>query len=619
MNKTNFPKLFIILSAMMFAGILSAQVTIGSSGAPQVFSILELVSNNTRGLRLPQLSADQREALNLGSLTGDQAVKAQGLQIFNTTTHCVETWNGVKWISQCSSGLFVNYVLNGGTNNAGNPAFFEDSDDNLPFTLYEPTKSLSEFKGWYTEPIFTNPMTTILSGTTGSITLYAKWEELIATVPPEQGGGTATAWVSDKYRGAFWRDNQTGERVIAGIGIEGQPWTAVVYDATGSGIWLTLAPGRKDNPTLYTDAPDDAELYQLAAGVTSLSGTGDIVFRIGATGTNPNPESSDYKYPDNSNGKAPRYAKVVVHVNNSYYRDTIFCRQGEAADYVFRPTDAMNGGTHTVSNKRDLAVKFSPYNLTDSLLPYAPVTPVDVNYAVISHKTAINGGVFVDYPTKPGAFWQWGTDLTRVNYADYIRRAYHPSLPAGSVTEWNNDDNYDIANQTWDEFTGDYRLETCPSGWRRPTVGDTTTIHDTQFASESELMQSLFYRTFDGSYQNGNLENNRYTGYYADGYFDRRPMDSRARVSGANKDVAYCGLVCTNPWSGASLFLPYGGNRYLGTGMHENSLSNSSGSYWTRSAYNNQNAWSLKIDRDGRGMHVHYYRSTGMNVRCVRE
>jgi formylglycine-generating enzyme required for sulfatase activity len=76
---------------------LSAQVTIGADNAPQPFSVLELISNNTRGLRLPQLTTTQRDAL---SFTGHEA-DALGLTIFNTTTLCVETWNGTTWIQAC--------------------------------------------------------------------------------------------------------------------------------------------------------------------------------------------------------------------------------------------------------------------------------------------------------------------------------------------------------------------------------------------------------------------------------------------------------------------------------------------------------------------------------------
>jgi hypothetical protein len=79
-----------------------AQVTIGDLKNPEPFSILELVSgsgsnNGNRGLRLPQLTTVEREAM---VFTGYET-EALGLQIFNRSTRCVETWNGTKWIQSC--------------------------------------------------------------------------------------------------------------------------------------------------------------------------------------------------------------------------------------------------------------------------------------------------------------------------------------------------------------------------------------------------------------------------------------------------------------------------------------------------------------------------------------
>ncbi|MDR1371588.1 MAG: fibrobacter succinogenes major paralogous domain-containing protein [Dysgonamonadaceae bacterium] len=85
---------------MLNASCAIAQVTIGSLDDPQSFSILELEGNGTRGLRLPQLDNDQREALQ--ETFGEKATTdAMGLQIFNISTGCVETWNGAEWIQQC--------------------------------------------------------------------------------------------------------------------------------------------------------------------------------------------------------------------------------------------------------------------------------------------------------------------------------------------------------------------------------------------------------------------------------------------------------------------------------------------------------------------------------------
>jgi len=85
---------------------LNAQVTMGSDKTPENFSVLELVSNQHNGLRLPQMTTAQREAMTNADFKA--STESWGLQIFNTTTHCVETWNGTVWISAC--GFVPNVV-----------------------------------------------------------------------------------------------------------------------------------------------------------------------------------------------------------------------------------------------------------------------------------------------------------------------------------------------------------------------------------------------------------------------------------------------------------------------------------------------------------------------------
>jgi hypothetical protein len=87
---------------MLSAMGASAQVTVGSLDDPQDFSILELISNSG-GLRLPQMTTAQRETMQETSEFKSKATAdAMGLQIFNLDTKCVETWNGVEWISKCA-------------------------------------------------------------------------------------------------------------------------------------------------------------------------------------------------------------------------------------------------------------------------------------------------------------------------------------------------------------------------------------------------------------------------------------------------------------------------------------------------------------------------------------
>ena len=103
-NKNIFAAILIMIAAFL-ASPLKAQVTIGTNTPPQSFSLLELISAN-RGMRLPQLNDQQRDALEASA--DFQAMKTKetkGLTIFNTSTNCWETWNGSQWIDLCKLPL----------------------------------------------------------------------------------------------------------------------------------------------------------------------------------------------------------------------------------------------------------------------------------------------------------------------------------------------------------------------------------------------------------------------------------------------------------------------------------------------------------------------------------
>jgi len=83
--------------------LLDAQVTVGGLKVPENFSVLELISNQSNGMRLPQiLTTADRDAI---SKTHGSNPEMMGLQIFNMETKCVETWNGEAWIANCAPAL----------------------------------------------------------------------------------------------------------------------------------------------------------------------------------------------------------------------------------------------------------------------------------------------------------------------------------------------------------------------------------------------------------------------------------------------------------------------------------------------------------------------------------
>ena len=72
----------------------------------------------------------------------------------------------------------ITYNLDSGTNNANNPATYNITSSTI--TLQDPNKANYKFMGWYDNAQFTgSAITTIPNGSTGNITLYAKWEAFV--------------------------------------------------------------------------------------------------------------------------------------------------------------------------------------------------------------------------------------------------------------------------------------------------------------------------------------------------------------------------------------------------------------------------------------------------------
>lgn len=69
----------------------------------------------------------------------------------------------------------ITYQLNGGKNNSKNPSYYYVTTSTI--TLKKPTKSGYTFAGWYSDKKCTKKVTKITKGSTGGITLYAKWKK----------------------------------------------------------------------------------------------------------------------------------------------------------------------------------------------------------------------------------------------------------------------------------------------------------------------------------------------------------------------------------------------------------------------------------------------------------
>ena len=84
----------------------------------------------------------------------------------------------------------ITYKLNSGKNNANNPASYYVTTATI--TLKNPTRTGYTFAGWYKESTFKTKVTKIVSGSTGKVTLYAKWTPKKYNIKFNANGGTGT-------------------------------------------------------------------------------------------------------------------------------------------------------------------------------------------------------------------------------------------------------------------------------------------------------------------------------------------------------------------------------------------------------------------------------------------
>lgn len=84
------------------------------------------------------------------------------------------TKRSVKLYAKWSPKTYkITYNTNGGTNNKLSAKTYNCA---VTVKLFSPTKKNYVFKGWYTDSKLTKKITKISKGTTGNITLYAKWQ-----------------------------------------------------------------------------------------------------------------------------------------------------------------------------------------------------------------------------------------------------------------------------------------------------------------------------------------------------------------------------------------------------------------------------------------------------------
>lgn len=393
------------------------------------------------------------------------------------------------------------------------------------------------------------------------------------------------------YVGTFHRWNQTGERLIRmdasgsfdEVGARGTVWWQAAVVAGNEFIVLDTEPTRDSGITIFSpdgtvnafgDTPCDEPTWQTDAEIETngqltskrrlvRGNSPQIYFRVGLTSRLASADSP------------PRYGLIAITYGSADQpaagTHLLYVRQGEAADYLMRPQDASTqpiypaghqqaGQINTArtfdfdSPNRPLAVKLSPYNLTDKLRGTGVVNRGTRNYG------------FVQYPSQGGYYFSSAS-----TYAVDPRSVGALKLPS-----------VDRLDATWNQ-----QWESCPDGYRRPNDGPLHTAPNigasnfAHFLSASEIRQSLWLYPL-GGVQRSDFSN-QLRGYLADGFFDRRPitltadkiiyrppgststgntypMQARGVVNDGAAEAAYWGYLLYNPHNYASIFVPFAGD-----------------------------------------------------------
>ncbi|MGN0151700.1 MAG: InlB B-repeat-containing protein, partial [Wujia sp.] len=172
----------------------------------------------------------------------------------------------------------INYVLDGGTNGAGNPAGYTYGTGVTSFA--DASKEGYTFDGWYSDADFTTKVTAISETQTGDITLYAKFTEAEYSINYVLDGGTNGAGNPAGYTYG------TGVTSFADASKEGYTFDGWYSDADFTTKVTAISETQTGDITLYakfTEA-DYSIHYILNGGTNADDNPSGYIFGMGVAG-----------------------------------------------------------------------------------------------------------------------------------------------------------------------------------------------------------------------------------------------------------------------------------------------------------------------------------------------
>ena len=185
--------------------IQTGDITLYAKFVPQEYTITYELNGGTNGAGNPatytygtgvsSFADATRTGYTFGGWYSDAAFTTKVTSISATATGTITLY--AKFTAQ---EYTITYVLNGGTNGAGNPAKYTYGTG--VSSLADARKTGYTFDGWYLEDTFTTKVTSISATQTGDITLYAKFTKVQQSASTEDlKAGVGTIRVADIHYG----------------------------------------------------------------------------------------------------------------------------------------------------------------------------------------------------------------------------------------------------------------------------------------------------------------------------------------------------------------------------------------------------------------------------------
>ena len=242
----------------------------------------------------------------------------------------------------------IAYTLDGGTNDANNPADY--TVETATITLADASKTGRTFKGWYSEAAFTNQVTEITTGSTGDISLYAKYsdEYTLQLSDVDFSDGEITAYTNTTEKNIIIPDNFDGVAVKS-IGKDAFRFNLLTQVSIPNSVSSIGDAAFAGNQLTEVSIPN------------SVKSIGEYAFsdNTGLTSFNLPAHYQGSSYPW-SNGK--KSGDEITDFALSYELDED--SKGDAVDFTI--TYTLDGGTNDANNPADYTVETATITLADA-------------------------------------------------------------------------------------------------------------------------------------------------------------------------------------------------------------------------------------------------------------